>query len=90
MTGDQMPLPHCWKEVPPTQFHWPSGLHALPAVMAPADEPVVAPELPVPELPVPELPDPELPELPDEPELPDDPELALVVAAEAVVVVGDA
>lgn len=54
MTGDQIPLPHCWKEDPPTQFHRPSGLQALPAVWAPLEEPVVAPEVPV--LPV----DPEL------------------------------
>ncbi len=47
MTGDQKPLPHCWKEVPPTQFHRPSGLQTLPGVWAPLEEPVVVPEPPV-------------------------------------------
>ena len=39
---DQAPEAHCWKEVPPTQFHSPSVVQAVPAAMA---EP--PPEVPV-------------------------------------------
>jgi hypothetical protein len=27
-TADHVPLAHCWKEVPPMQFHIPSVVHA--------------------------------------------------------------
>lgn len=33
-TADQTPLAHCWKEVPPMQFHIPSVVQAVPAAMA--------------------------------------------------------
>lgn len=35
MIADQAPLAHCWKEVPPMQFHSPSVVQGLPAVWAP-------------------------------------------------------
>lgn len=35
MIADQVPLAHCWKEVPPMQFHSPSLVQGLPAVWAP-------------------------------------------------------
>lgn len=45
MTTDQVPLAHCWYEVPPMQFHSPSVVQAVPAAMA---EPApVVPVLPV-------------------------------------------
>lgn len=43
MIADQAPLAHCWKEVPPMQFHSPSVVQGLPAVWAPT-----APVVPVP------------------------------------------
>lgn len=39
-TTDHVPLAHCWKEVPPMQFHSPSVVQAEPAVIAVPD-PVV-------------------------------------------------
>jgi len=46
-TTDQVPLAHCWKEVPPTQFHSPSVVQAVPAAMAEPDPlvPVLVPVL---------------------------------------------
>jgi hypothetical protein len=40
ITTDQVPLAHCWYEVPPTQLNIPSDVHAVPAVTA-VPEPVV-------------------------------------------------
>jgi len=42
MIADQVPLAHCWNEVPPMQFHSPSVVQGLPAVCAPT-----APVVPV-------------------------------------------
>jgi len=46
-TTDQVPLAHCWKEVPPIQFHIPSVVQAVPAAMAEPDPlvPVLVPVL---------------------------------------------
>ena len=33
-TIDQLPLAHCWKDVPSTQFHSPSFEQVVPAVIA--------------------------------------------------------
>ena len=41
-TTDQAPLAHCWKDVPPMQFHMPSVVQAVPAAIA-----VPEPEVPV-------------------------------------------
>ena len=41
MTTDQVPEAHRWKDVPPLwQFQYPSGLQAVPGVMAPVTPPV--------------------------------------------------
>jgi hypothetical protein len=40
ITTDQVPLAHCWYEVPPTQLNIPSDVHAVPAVTA-VPEPLV-------------------------------------------------
>jgi hypothetical protein len=40
ITTDQVPLPHCWYEFPPTQLNIPSEVQAVPAVIA-VPEPVV-------------------------------------------------
>lgn len=44
-TTDQVPLPHCWNDVPPMQFHIPSVVQALPAACT-VPEPVVPVDVP--------------------------------------------
>lgn len=49
--ADHMPEAQRWNSVPPTQFHSPSGVHAVPTAIAPEDpelEPGPEPVLPVP------------------------------------------
>jgi hypothetical protein len=40
ITTDQVPLAHCWNELPPTQFHIPSVVQEVPAATEPSADPV--------------------------------------------------
>ena len=47
MTADQLPLAHRWNDDPPMQFHWPSGLQAVPGAKPPELPPPLAGALPL-------------------------------------------